>query len=71
MHFLWELSKKLLWISEQRSDLIIQSATNFMQTCKTVSSLGIDRLQNTENNGNIMTSNMDGTYLLKENTVAT
>ena len=42
-----------------------------MQTCKTVSSLGIDRLQNTENNGNIMTSNMDGTYLLKENTVAT
>lgn len=37
-----------------------------MQTCKTVSSLGVDRLQNTDKNGNIMTSNMDGTYLLKE-----
>lgn len=67
MHLLCGLTKKLLWISEQRSDLIIQSATNSMQTCKTVSSLGVDRLQNTDKNGNIMTSNMDGTYLLKEN----
>ena len=38
MHLLWGLTMKLLWISEQRSNLIIQSATNFMQTCETVSS---------------------------------
>ena len=34
MHLIWGLTKKLLCISEQRSDLIIQSSTNLMQTCK-------------------------------------
>lgn len=31
-HLIWGLTKKLVWISEQRSDLTTQSSTQLMQT---------------------------------------